>query len=208
MPPTVLPTPAVIAAPAGSNVIPLEPRALPSDTPSPSEPKGSESSLVDFELASDPPGLLVKVDEQLFPDSNSPLATRVRGSLPVGVHTFELSTPGFETWRKVVTMKAGGPNKVFARLRKLPASATSNRSKPSATQTASCSMSLGSTPWSELWLDGKDTHRRTPIVSFPVPCGAHRIALKRPDLAIDFHADVVIIPGQEFKSVYQIGFPN
>ncbi|MBC8133013.1 MAG: serine/threonine protein kinase, partial [Deltaproteobacteria bacterium] len=75
LPPTILPTPAVIAAPAVSNVVPLEPHAFPSEAPLPSEPEGSASSLVDFELASDPPGLLVKVDEQLFPDSNSPLAT-------------------------------------------------------------------------------------------------------------------------------------
>lgn len=71
-----------------------------------------------------------------------------------------------------------------------------------------CLMTIGSTPWSHLWLDGKDTHRQTPIVSLAVPCGAHRISLKRPDLGIDFSGDVVVKPDQEFKRSYQIGFPD
>ena len=54
-----------------------------------------------------------------------------------------------------------------------------------AEQPRDCLMSIGSFPWSELWIDGKDTGQRTPVVHYPVSCGGHKLALKRRDLKLE-----------------------
>ena len=40
-------------------------------------------------------------------------------------------------------------------------------------------------PWSEVWIDGKNTTKHTPVVDYKIPCGKHKLAFKRPDLQID-----------------------
>ena len=35
-----------------------------------------------------------------------------------------------------------------------------------------CRLTVGSYPWSELWIDGADTGQQTPVVGLPVTCGA------------------------------------
>ena len=95
-----------------------------------------------------------------------------------------------------------------------PARSLSRRASPvesSSTRARAagrCSLTIGSTPWAELWLNGKNTHRHTPIRSMPVPCGPRRVTLKRRDLAIEFHTDIVVRPDEEFHNSYQIGFPE
>ena len=38
---------------------------------------------------------------------------------------------------------------------------------PAADQPRACLLSVASFPWTELWIDGKDTGQRTPVVHFP-----------------------------------------
>jgi eukaryotic-like serine/threonine-protein kinase len=66
-------------------------------------------------------------------------------------------------------------------------------------QTRDCSLSVASFPWSELWIDGKDTGQRTPVVRFPVTCGDHKIGLRRRDLKIDRSEQVTLTPERELK---------
>ena len=47
-----------------------------------------------------------------------------------------------------------------------------------APQARDCSLSVASFPWSELWIDGKDTWQRTPVVRLPVTCGEHKLGLR------------------------------
>jgi len=68
-----------------------------------------------------------------------------------------------------------------------------------APQTRDCSLSIASFPWSELWIDGKDTGQRTPVVRFPVTCGDHKIGLRRRDLKIDRSEQVTLTPERELK---------
>jgi serine/threonine protein kinase len=72
-------------------------------------------------------------------------------------------------------------------------------------QARSCVMSVGSFPWTELWIDGKDTGQRTPVVHYPVSCGAHRLNLKRRDLKLDRAEQVTVAPGHELKQHYELG---
>jgi serine/threonine protein kinase len=67
-----------------------------------------------------------------------------------------------------------------------------------------CSMSINSTPWSEVWVDGLNTGRHTPLVDYRLPCGRHRIGLKRADLAIDESASIVVKRGELFKQGYAL----
>jgi len=76
---------------------------------------------------------------------------------------------------------------------------------PSAVeQPRDCLMSIASFPWSELWIDGKDTGQRTPVVHYPVNCGAHKLTLKRRDLKLERVQQVTVAPGHELKQHYEL----
>jgi hypothetical protein len=65
-------------------------------------------------------------------------------------------------------------------------------------------MSIASFPWSELWIDGKDTGQRTPVVHYPVSCGGHKLTLKRRDLKLERVQQVTVAPGHELKQHYEL----
>jgi serine/threonine-protein kinase len=68
-----------------------------------------------------------------------------------------------------------------------------------------CLLSIASFPWTDLWIDGKDTGQRTPVVHYPVSCGAHKLSLKRRDLRLDHVEQVTVAPGHELKQHYELG---
>ena len=67
-----------------------------------------------------------------------------------------------------------------------------------------CSITINSVPWSEVWIDGKNTSKHTPVVDFKVPCGKHKLAFKRPDMQIDQTESINVRPGQNFKQRYTL----
>ncbi len=67
-----------------------------------------------------------------------------------------------------------------------------------------CSITVNSIPWSEVWIDGKNTGRHTPIVDEEIGCGAHRLDFRRPDLHIAESESIVVRPGQPFKHRYTL----
>jgi hypothetical protein len=78
-------------------------------------------------------------------------------------------------------------------------------SPPAVEGARDCILSVASFPWADLWIDGKDTGQRTPVVHYPVSCGAHKLALKRHDLKIDRNEQVMVAPGHELKQHYDLG---
>jgi serine/threonine protein kinase len=62
-----------------------------------------------------------------------------------------------------------------------------------------CSMTINSVPWSEVWIDGASTGQHTPFVDYEIACGTHRIEFKRPDLQMDQTESVVVRADQPFK---------
>ena len=81
-------------------------------------------------------------------------------------------------------------------------------STPAAQQARDCLVSVASFPWADLWIDGRDTGQRTPVVHYPVSCGTHKLALKRRDLRLDRAEQVMVAPGHELKQHYDIGDDN
>ena len=67
-----------------------------------------------------------------------------------------------------------------------------------------CVVSVNSVPWSEVWIDGKNTGKHTPFVDVEIGCGEHRIDFKRPDLQIAESESIVVKPGQTFKRRYTL----
>ena len=74
-----------------------------------------------------------------------------------------------------------------------------------APEPASCTLTVGSSPWAELWVDGRDTGHQTPVVHLEVDCGRHTLSFKRDDLDIDHDVDVKLTAGAEFKARYKLG---
>ena len=67
-----------------------------------------------------------------------------------------------------------------------------------------CTMTVNSVPWSEVWIDGKNTSQHTPVVDFKIPCGKHKLAFKRSDMQIDHSESINLRPGQNFKQRYTL----
>ena len=87
----------------------------------------------------------------------------------------------------------------------LKATAPAGIDHPEARTAATlCRITIGSYPWSNLWIDGANTGQQTPVVGLPVTCGPHRLELKRRDLKVDQEENVTVIEGREFKSDYEL----
>jgi hypothetical protein len=69
---------------------------------------------------------------------------------------------------------------------------------------ARCLLTVGSYPWSELWVDGADTGQHTPVVELPLACGAHKLQLKRSDLNVDQVENVTLEAGQAIKRHFDL----
>jgi serine/threonine protein kinase len=67
-----------------------------------------------------------------------------------------------------------------------------------------CSITVGSRPWSEVWIDGKNTTKHTPFADYKIPCGKHRLTFKRPDLQIDRTESITVRSGQKFKQSFTL----
>jgi serine/threonine-protein kinase len=73
-----------------------------------------------------------------------------------------------------------------------------------AAPSARCLLSVGSYPWSELWVDGVDTGQHTPVVGLPLQCGAHKLELVRSDLNVDQIENVTLEEGRESKRHFDL----
>jgi hypothetical protein len=76
--------------------------------------------------------------------------------------------------------------------------------KAAATEGGDCSITIGSRPWSEVWIDGKNTQKHTPVADYKVPCGKHKVTFKRADLQIDQSETITVHAGEKFKQVYTL----
>jgi hypothetical protein len=65
---------------------------------------------------------------------------------------------------------------------------------------AGCRLSLGSRPWSEVWVDGKRAGI-TPLMSLPVACGKHDLLFLSREANVEHRETVVLRNGQTLKRV-------
>jgi serine/threonine protein kinase len=67
-----------------------------------------------------------------------------------------------------------------------------------------CTITIGSRPWAEVWIDGKNTNKHTPFADYKIACGKHKIVFKRSDLNIDQTETINVSPGDKFKQSYSL----
>jgi hypothetical protein len=67
-----------------------------------------------------------------------------------------------------------------------------------------CSITIGSRPWAEVWIDGKNTNKHTPFADYKIACGKHKIVFKRSDLNIDRTESITVSPGEKFKQSFSL----
>jgi serine/threonine protein kinase len=67
-----------------------------------------------------------------------------------------------------------------------------------------CSIRISSKPWAEVWIDGRNTGRKTPLDSLRVACGVHKLELKRPDKDIGQTEMLNLVPGVPHRGDYEL----
>jgi hypothetical protein len=72
---------------------------------------------------------------------------------------------------------------------------------PPAAGGGTCSVTLGSKPWSQVWIDGKDTGKVTPLVDYKVACGKHKVTFKNPEIPVEKSESITVKSGEKFKKV-------
>jgi hypothetical protein len=70
--------------------------------------------------------------------------------------------------------------------------------------TGPCQLYVASHPPAELWLDGRNTGRRTPVSGLQVGCGDHRLVLKRDDLELYQMEMITVRSGTPFRKTYPL----
>jgi serine/threonine-protein kinase len=102
------------------------------------------------------------------------------------------------------------PRKSPARSRPRPVGATKQAvsaaagAPPAASGSQDCRITVGSYPWSDLWVDGTNTGLQTPVVGLPLACGPHRLEFKRRDLKVDQVENVTLGEGRELRRQYDL----
>jgi serine/threonine protein kinase len=222
----------VTVAPAGAQSAPAAAPSVPAPAPPP-EPAppapAAKAAVVEISLDSSPQDAQVIREDSGEVVGRTPLTI----TLPQGqdVVSFRFEKPGFApTSYKVIPDLAKpvraeliaeptvDPKRAIASQQHRPAPphahataahearpAAPTESAPAADQARDCLLSIASFPWADLWIDGRDTGQRTPVVHYPVSCGTHKLALKRRDLRVDHAEQIMVAPGHELKQHFDLG---
>jgi serine/threonine-protein kinase len=67
-----------------------------------------------------------------------------------------------------------------------------------------CVMSVGSRPAADVLIDERSIGKRTPVAKYRLPCGDHKLVLRRADLDIYQMEIITLRPGVPFKKVYPL----
>jgi eukaryotic-like serine/threonine-protein kinase len=161
------------------------------------------------------PGGIQKVHAMLIPASGSPHAEAVAPPPPPAPHNAAPSpptspTPPAETHEAAAPPPPPAPHQPRHKRAHDVGSdeagdgAGASAEDDSGPKGGDCTMTVNSVPWSEVWIDGKNTSQHTPLVDFKIPCGKHKLAFKRSDMQIDHGETINVKPGQNFKQRYTL----
>jgi hypothetical protein len=143
--------------------------------------------------------------EPTRPEPTRPEATKPEPTKPEPTKKPEPTTTTTTPVATATTRVAGlGPKK--KKLRE-PAAGSDDvpAAKPAETGGGNdCSITIGSRPWAEVWIDGKNTTKHTPFADYKIACGKHKIVFKRPDLSIDKTESITVSPGEKFKQSFTL----
>jgi serine/threonine-protein kinase len=92
---------------------------------------------------------------------------------------------------------------------KVPASATTPvppavKGAPAPGGASDCTIRISSKPWAEIWIDGKNTGRKTPVDNMKIACGTRKLELKRPDQDMEQMEMLKVVPGKPFRGNYEL----
>ncbi|MBC8133817.1 MAG: hypothetical protein H7X95_12605 [Deltaproteobacteria bacterium] len=173
-------------------------RALPPD-PVPMDPRPHDSPPLpepsDVPVAASASGSTVEQEGQSIAAAT---ATRLPLALPAHV---DVSVPP-PTQRPAVRVKER-PGKRKAIAKRVPAPAGARASAAKVTGSENCSLRVGTRPWAEIWIDGKNTYKHTPYLE-RIPCGNHTLTFKRPDLGLRKTYSIVVGPAGTFKETFSL----
>ena len=89
-----------------------------------------------------------------------------------------------------------------------PASVTgAAAAAPVAEASGRCSLSLGSKPWADVWIDGRRAGL-TPLTDFPIACGAHEVVFTSTDLGVERRISVDVQPGDRTPRTLDLEAPQ
>jgi hypothetical protein len=127
-----------------------------------------------------------------------------RAALAAPASPWIIPLPACASGTAALTDTGIAPPTAARRPNRLPRPAAAPVVAPDTLADQPCSVSVNSVPWSEVWIDGENTGRHTPLVDLPIGCGQHRLDFKRPDLEIAQSQAIVVKPGQPFKRRYTL----
>jgi len=78
---------------------------------------------------------------------------------------------------------------------------------PPADADGRCSLSLGSKPWADVWIDGRRAGL-TPLTDFPIACGAHEVVFTSTDLGLERRISVNAKPGDRTRRILDLEAPQ
>jgi hypothetical protein len=82
--------------------------------------------------------------------------------------------------------------------------ATDTAASGTAAAGGACAVTIGAKPWAEVWIDGKNTQKLTPLVDYKIACGKHKITLKNPEVGAEKNETVTVRPGEKWKKIFQL----
>jgi serine/threonine protein kinase len=91
-----------------------------------------------------------------------------------------------------------------------PAASARSATAPAAETAAAtpdrdqCPVQIFSKPWAQVWIDGKNTGRKTPVTGLKLPCGARKLQLKRPDRDLEQMEIIILEAGRTFRGSYDL----
>jgi hypothetical protein len=71
-----------------------------------------------------------------------------------------------------------------------------------------CRISIGSKPWAQVWIDGKNTGRHTPILNYKIACGERTLTLRNAELALAKSVVVTLKPHLRLRKVVRLTDPD
>jgi hypothetical protein len=124
-------------------------------------------------------------------------------AVPCGQHDILFTSPALGVERRIsITLRPGEPLKRIVDLEAAPLAAPGQgRSEGAggiAGATLGCRLSLGSRPWSEVWVDGKRAGI-TPLTAVPVVCGKHDLLFLSRDANVEHRESIEVLNGQLLK---------
>ncbi|HEX2550238.1 MAG TPA: hypothetical protein VHK64_01480 [Nocardioidaceae bacterium] len=123
-------------------------------------------------------------------------------AVPCGPHDVVFTSTALGVERRIaITLRPGEQLKRIVDLEAAPMGLPglpSEGAGGAAGTMVGCRLSLGSRPWSEVWVDGKRIGI-TPLLAVPVTCGKHDLLFLSRDANVEHRESVVVRNGQLLK---------